>query len=269
VRSGQADVAGSVSPTAAAQASKAGTQVIRRTAVTAYPVVMRLDKAPFDNPRVREAVKLATDRRQLVDSVFGQYGQLGNDLITPADPSSPQLPQPARDLDRAKALMAEAGYGGGTAVTLHTTTAYPGMDATATLLAAQLEPIGLKVSVTVDPPESFWTQTYAQADFYVSYLGGIGFLDVSRIALRAASPTNETAWRNPGWEQALDAALAEADEGRRNQALGVLQQRLRDEGGYLVWGTGDGLDLVRPGVSGLPTGPGFARLFIDQVRATS
>lgn len=269
VRSGQADVAGSVSPTAAAQGESAGVQVVRRPAVTTYPVVMRLDQAPFDKPEVREAVKLATDRKQLTDTVFGAYGKVGNDLLTPGDPTSPRLAERNRDLDRARALMAQAGYAGGTSVTLHTTTAYPGMDSTATLLSAQLAEIGLKVAVQVDPPESFWTKTYAQAGFYVSYLGGIGFLDVSRIALRAASPTNETAWKNPSWERDLDAALAEPDAAKRAGALGALQATLRDEGGYLVWGVGDGLDLARAGVSGLPTGPGFARLFIDQVRITA
>lgn len=269
VRSGQADVAGSVSPAAAAQAERAGIQVVRRPAVTTYPVVMRLDRAPFDKPQVREAVKLATDRQQLTDTVFGAYGKVGNDLLTPADPSSPQLPQRVRDLDRARALMAEAGYQDGVEVALHTTTAYPGMDSAATLLAQQLAPIGLKVTVKVDPPESFWTKTYAHADFYVSYLGGIGFLDVSRIALRTASPTNETAWNRPDWERDLDAALADPDTARRTHAFGVLQTKLRTEGGYLVWGVGDGLDLSRPGIGGLPTGPGFARLFIDQVRITA
>ncbi|WP_199443056.1 ABC transporter substrate-binding protein [Umezawaea beigongshangensis] len=266
VLSGRADVAGSVSPTAAEQARGAGVQVVRRPGVTAYPVVMRTDRAPFDDPRVREAVKLAADRQQLLDTVFLGFGEIGNDLITPADPSSPDLPQRERDLDRARALLAEAGRGDGLSVELVTTTAYPGMDASATLLAQQLGEIGIDVSVRVEPQETYWTSVYAQSDFYVSYLGGIGFLDVSRIALRADSPTNETAWRRADWERDLDTALADPDPASSDRALGELQTRLRDEGGYLVWGTGDGLDLARPGVSDLPTGPGFARLFVDRVR---
>jgi peptide/nickel transport system substrate-binding protein len=36
----------------------------------------------------------------------------------------------------------------------------------------------------------------------------------------------------------------------------------------VVWGTGDGIDLTGPGVSGLPTGPGFHRLFVERVEVT-
>jgi peptide/nickel transport system substrate-binding protein len=266
VAAGQADVAGSVSPAAARQADAAGLTVVRRRAVTAYPVVMRLDRAPFDDARVRQAVRLAVDRRALLDTVFLGQGEVGNDLLTPADPTAPDVPQRERDVAEARRLLREAGHADGPAVTLRTTAAYPGMDTAATLLAEQLADIGMRVRVAVEPQDTFWTEVYAQADFYVSYLGGIPFLDVARVALLSTSPTNETAWHRPDWEAGFDAAMAEPDQAERDALLGELQRVLRDEGGYLVWGLGDGLDLARPGVTGLPTGPGFDRLFIDRVR---
>ncbi|MEV5539915.1 ABC transporter substrate-binding protein [Saccharopolyspora shandongensis] len=266
VAAGQADVAGSVNPATARQSEQDGLQVVHRPAVTVYPVVMRLDRAPFDDPRVREAIKLAVDRKQLVDTVFLGQGTVGNDLLTPADPTAPRSPQRQRDLDRARRLLAEAGHAGGLDLTLRTTTAYPGMDTAATLLADQLKAAGIRVRVQVEPQDTYWTQVYSQADFYVSYLGGIPFLDVARVALLSTSPTNETAWQRPDWDRSFDAALATPDEAGRGAQLGRLQQQVRDEGGYVVWGAGDGLDLARPQVTGLPTGPGFQRLFIDQVR---
>ncbi|MFR9722198.1 ABC transporter substrate-binding protein [Streptomyces sp. MS19] len=266
VAADQADVAGSVSPAAATQAESGGLVVVRRPAVTLYPLVMRLDRAPFDDPRVPQAVKLAVDRQQLLDTVFLGQGRLGNDLLSPADPTTPDVPQRERDLDEARRLLRAAGHADGLDITLRTTTAYPGMDTAATLLADQLAAVDIRVQVAVEPPETFWTEVYAQADCYVSYLGGIPFLDVVRVALRSDSPTNETAWQRPDWEGDLDQALATADDSSRATALGALQETLRDEGGYLVWGVGDGLDLAGPGVAGLPTGPGFQRLFIDQAR---
>ncbi|MCI2419788.1 ABC transporter substrate-binding protein [Saccharopolyspora sp. K220] len=269
VAAGQADVAGSVHPATTRQSEQDGLQVVHRPAVTVYPVVMRLDRAPFDDPRVREAIKLAVDRKQLVDTVFLGQGTVGNDLLTPADPTSPMLPQRQRDLGRARQLLTAAGHPDGLDLTLRTTTAYPGMDTTATLLADQLKTVGIRIQVRVEPQDTFWTQVYSQADFYVSYLGGIPFLDVARVALLSNSPTNETAWHRPDWDLGFDAALATLDEAGRNARLRGLQQQVRDEGGYLVWGVGDGLDLARPQVAGLPTGPGFQRLFIDQVRVNA
>ncbi|MEU3271220.1 ABC transporter substrate-binding protein [Saccharomonospora sp. NPDC006951] len=269
VASGQADVAGSVNPAAARTAEREGLRVVHRQGVTVYPLVMRLDSEPFDDERVREAVKLAVDREQLLDTVFLGQGAQASDLLTPADATAPELPARTRDLDRARELLAEAGHGDGLDLTLKTTTAYPGMDDTATLIAEHLKPIGVNVTVDVVPQDTYWTEVYAQEPFYVSYLGGISFLDVARVALLPDSPTNETAWGDNGWAERFDEAMAEKDEPKRAELLGALQRELAEDGGYVVWAAGDGLDLARPGVSGLPTGPGFQRLFIDQVRLGS
>lgn len=268
VLSGQADLAGGVAPATARQAGESGSaEIITRPGGTMYPFVMRLDTAPFDDPRVRSAVRLAADRQALLDTVFLGYGQLGNDLITPRDPSSPGgLPQRTRDLERARGLLVEAGYPDGVDVTLHTTTSYPGMEAAATVFAEQLAAIGMRARVEVAPPDTYFVDVFAQEPFYVGFFGGIPFLDVARVSLAADSPTNETAWRRPDWEAALDAALAIADEDQRRAQLGELQRVLRDEGGYVVWALGDDLKLAAPGVGGVPTGPGFNAVFLDQVR---
>jgi peptide/nickel transport system substrate-binding protein len=267
VLSGQADLASSVPGTAARQAEgRSDVQVQRRAGATMYPVVMRTDTAPFDDPRVREAVKLAVDRQQLLDTAFLGYGSLGNDLITPLDPSSPTgLPQRARDVERAKALMAEAGLAGGVDITLDTSTAYPGMDTTATLLAQQLAAIGFRITVDVRAPDTYFSTVYGQEPFYVSFLGGIPFLDVVRVALTPGSPTNETAWDVPSWNTGLTTALADPDATTRVAQLGALQTQLRDEGGYVIWGVGDRIDLAAPGVTGVPDGVGFAPSFVDQL----
>jgi peptide/nickel transport system substrate-binding protein len=268
VMSGQVDVAGSVAPALAKRADGRGDlQVVRRPGVTTYPFVMRLDRKPFDDPRVREAIKLAADRKALLDTAFLGYGSVADDLIAPKDPSSPTGITPRqRDVARAKELLAQAGHTRGLKVTLHTTTLYPGMDTAATLFAKQLAEIGVTAEVKMNPPDTYFTTVWAKKDFYTGYFGGIPFFDIGRVALLSQSPTNETAWRRLPWDKAFGQALGVGDEQERNRRLGVLQREVRDEGGYVVWGTGDGLDLARKGIEGLPTGPGFGRLFIDQVR---
>ncbi|MGF1662582.1 MAG: ABC transporter substrate-binding protein [Kineosporiaceae bacterium] len=267
VLSGQADLAGAVPPAAAEGLTDDGIQVVSRPGATLYPLVMRTDTPPFDDPRVRQAVRLVLDREQLLDTVFLGYGDVGNDLLTPQDPSSPaDLEQRQRDVDEARRLMAEAGLTDGVDVTLHSTTAFPGMDTAATLVAQQVAEIGIRAQVELAPPDTYFVDVYAQEPFYVSYLGGIPFLDVVRVALTPGSPTNETAWDDPQWSADLDAALAEPDAETRRALLADLQTRLRDEGGYAVWALSDRLDLAAPGVTGVPEGIGFASGFVDQVQ---
>ncbi|GGU91369.1 solute-binding protein [Actinomadura cremea] len=267
VISGQADVAGSIAPATAKQvAGNADLRVVHRPAVTMYPFVMRLDREPFDDPRVRTAVKLAADREELLAKVFLGFGKIGNDLLTPADPSSPKdVPQRERDVARAKALLTEAGHPDGLDLTLATTTSYPGMDTAATLLAQQLGEAGITVKVRNEPPDTYWTDVFAKSAFYTGYFGGIPFTDVARVSLLGDAPTNETAWKRPEWDEAYRDAMGVADENERRRRLGELQRELRDDGGYLVWGAGDGLDLAAAGVRGLPTGAGFGSVFIDRV----
>ncbi|MEV1002466.1 ABC transporter substrate-binding protein [Nonomuraea sp. NPDC050202] len=265
--SGQVDLAGGVPATLAKQQEgNSAVRLLRRPGATLYPLVMRMDTKPFDDLRVRRAVRLALDRQQLLDTVFLGYGEVGNDLITPKDPTSPAtLQQRTRDLAQARKLMSEAGLADGVDLTLHTTTAYPGMDSAATLIAQQLAGIGMRVKVAVEPADTYFSAVYARKPFYISYLGGIPFLDVVRVALTPGSPTNETAWKDRTWSAELDKALAEPDDTERHALLGDLQARLRDQGGYAIWALSDRLDLARAGLSGVPEGIGFASAFIDQV----
>jgi peptide/nickel transport system substrate-binding protein len=268
VMSGQADVAASVSPATARQvANNRDLAVVHRPAVTMYPFVMRLDRKPFDDPRVREAIKLATDRQELLDKVFLGFGKVGNDLLTPADPASPaDVPQRPRDIARTKELLGQAGYANGLKLSLSTTTSYPGMDTAATLFARQLGEAGIKVQVRMEPPDTYWTRVFAQKDFYTGFFGGIPFIDVARVSLLGDAPTNETAWKRPGWDEAYAAAMGTRDEQARRRKLGALQLQVRDEGGYVVWGVGDGLDLTSSRIADLPSGPGFESIFIERAR---
>lgn len=266
VTSGQADVAGSVSPVAAKVAeSDRRLAVVRRSGAVAYPFVMRLDRAPFDQPGVREAIKLGADRTALVDTVFLGYGTVGGDVPAPVEKGRSADPQRSRDVARARQLLAEAGHPDGLRLTLHTTTSYPGMNTAATLLAEQLKEIGVDVEVRQDPPDTYWTEVYAKQDFYTGYSGGVPFADFARVALVSGSPVNETAWRRPEFDAALAAAQATDDEAKRADELTALRTQVAREGGYLVWGFGDGLDLVSAKVRDLPTGLGFGRLRIAKV----
>ncbi|MCP3016870.1 ABC transporter substrate-binding protein [Nocardiopsis dassonvillei] len=269
VASGQADVAGSVAPVSAQQYEESDeVQVVTRPAGVNYPLVMDLEAEPFDDPGVREAVKLSLDRERLVETVFLGYGEPGTDVLNPDAPFAPDLDPVERDLDRARELLEEAGHADGVELTLHATNSYPGMEEAATLVAEQLAEAGIDVEIEVGAPDTYWTEVWNVEPFYLNSLGGNGFVDFARMSLLSDGPVNETAWNVPEWDADFTGALATEDEEERHAMLADLQERVADDGGYVVWGTGDGIDLTGPGVSGLPTGPGFHRLFVERVEVT-
>lgn len=66
------------------------------------------------DPRVRQALELAIDRQALVQVAFeGEY-QPGNQSVPPGNPFYvPALPVPARDVEKARALLKQAGFANG------------------------------------------------------------------------------------------------------------------------------------------------------------
>lgn len=255
VTSGEVDVAANVSPAAAKTAERTGNLVVsKRPGATTYPMLMRLDKAPFDRPEVRRAVKLAVDRQALVDGVLLGYGTTGGDV-----PGS-DVPPPARDVAEARRVLSSVG-----GVVLHTTTAYPGMVSAATLLATQLGEAGLKVEVRQHPPETYWTQVYTVEPLAMGYYADVPFPVWVRQTSLSTSAFNETGWKKPEFDAEFAAAMAVVDQAQRDARLKKLRERMAADGGWLVWGFGDGLDVSAPAVHGLPTGTGFARIFLDGV----
>ncbi len=84
------------------------------------PFTMRVDVAPFDDVRVRQAMRLIVDRQQMIDQTLSGYGSLGNDMYAPLDVAyASDLPQREQDIDQAKSLLAEAGAGGAAGRAVH------------------------------------------------------------------------------------------------------------------------------------------------------
>nr|WP_277605813.1 ABC transporter substrate-binding protein [Glycomyces sp. L485] len=256
--SGALDVAAGVSPAAAkAAVAEGGLELVRRTGAETAPLLMRLDAAPFDDPQVRRAVKLALDRPAMVEQVYLGYGTVGNDMIKLADPSVPADAEPVEhDLDQARDLLAEAGHPDGFAIDLHTTTAYPSMLTAATVAAQQLGEIGIDVTVEEHSPSTYWSEAYTVESFTVGYYTDTPFATTVRQTTLTTSAFSDTGWSDEDFDAAFAAAMATVDDQARNDALGELHHRMAAEGGWAVWGFGDGLDLRTSAVEGLPEGPG-------------
>jgi peptide/nickel transport system substrate-binding protein len=110
-----------------------------------YGIVLNVTRRPFDNPRVREAIKWAIDRQRFVDTVLGGEGEV---WCTPwprhSIAYSADLARTCGfDLDRAKRLLTEAGYSNGFDATYTTSTT----DDLAPIVAADLAKLGVRVRI--------------------------------------------------------------------------------------------------------------------------
>ena len=104
-------------------------------------------KSPWSDPRVRKAASLAIDRKALADVHMPGVEGIGG-IAMPGDPLGIQLPVDPYDPEKAKKLLAEAGYPKG----FHGGKFYPyqsGMWAWGEFIATNWKPVGINVDIVL------------------------------------------------------------------------------------------------------------------------
>ena len=107
-------------------------------------------KAPLDNEKVRQALSLATDRQEILDIVWSGEGLISGPVAPSMGDWSvdvESLDLYKRNIEKAKALLAEAGHPNGFDITITTASSYPDMVDTAQLLQQQWKEIGVNATI--------------------------------------------------------------------------------------------------------------------------
>lgn len=135
-------------------------------------IVMNARHKPFDDVRVRQAVKLADNRRLVMKSAYQNHGVLTSD--TPA-PSTDQFYPPSlgirgQETAQAKSLLKQAGYPNGLQLTLYTSDLLGGMVDMAVAFAQSVGSAGIHVSVKQHPAATYFEQIWLQQAFYTSWV---------------------------------------------------------------------------------------------------
>src|SRR5690625_7993885 len=106
-----------------------------------------MEKEPFDDERVRQAISMAIDKDQIIDGIYDGFGEPAIGPIPPDvlgyDESVSGLDH---DLEKAKELLAEAGYEDGFSTTTWTNDDSERVD-TAKNVAAPSTATGIEVTV--------------------------------------------------------------------------------------------------------------------------
>lgn len=107
-------------------------------------------KAPFDNPKVREAVAYAIDMPGLIPKVWMGSGKVASNSMPPTLMYSigGETKAKERDVEKAKALLKEAGYENGFDTTISTNERKQRVDM-ATIIKEQLKDVGINVTINV------------------------------------------------------------------------------------------------------------------------
>jgi peptide/nickel transport system substrate-binding protein len=227
------------------------------------PICMAIDLPPFNDVRVRQAMRLLVDRQGMLEQVASGYGFIGNDLYAPFDPGYDHaLPQRQQDIAQAKSLLKAAGQAN-LSVDLHTTPGAAGMVETATVFANQASAAGVKINVLNDP--NYYGNQYLKLAFSVDFWGTRAYLNQVQQGSLPNSPYNETHWppksgTGSNFESLYNQALATTDPAKRIQIEQEMQQIEYNIGGYIIPFFGGLIDAYAANVKGLKPSKGTLNL---------
>ncbi len=198
------------------------------------PICLRCDTAPFNDLRVRQALRLIVDREQIVRQVYGGHGRIGNDLFGALDVEyASDLPQRHQDIDQAKSLLKAAGKSD-LSLEIVTSEITSTLVPSAEVYAQQAKKAGLNVSVRKVDPASFFGSDFLKRPFTQDSWGNFPLVPVMSLTILPGAGDNETSWHDPRTDALMAQARAQLDKARRAELTHEIQKILYNEGGYII-----------------------------------
>ncbi|WP_259400451.1 ABC transporter substrate-binding protein [Roseovarius sp. SCSIO 43702] len=203
----------------------------------AITMPMHCDVAPFDNVDVRNALKLAINREELIEKITFGAATVGNDFHhSPAMPYFPEgIEQREYDPEQAKSLLKKAGMEG---LTVNFSTAdsiTTGAVDAAVLYAEHAKEAGITINVVREPNDGYWSDVWLEKPWCMVTWGARPTPDVMySLAYKEGADWNESHWVNDEFNKLLQQGKAELDQEKRKQIYHDMALLARNDGGTVI-----------------------------------
>jgi peptide/nickel transport system substrate-binding protein len=245
-------------------------RIIDIPASTHRQLHLRCDDGPMADKRVRQAIALSLNRPGLIHGLFQGRARLGNDSpFAPIYPSTdPTVPQRARDIGQARALMHAAGQGEGFETTL-TTERIQEIPDLAVLVQNACAEIGIRVNLRIEDGASYYgAAQFGRSDWLDSPMGitDYGHRGVPNVTLAAPYLSNG-AWnaahfKNAEYDRLVAAYVAALDLSTQRELAGRIQRLLLEETPVIIPYFYDYLAATGPTVTGVAVS-GMSQIFLQ------
>jgi peptide/nickel transport system substrate-binding protein len=187
-----------------------------------------MTRNPLKDARVRKALSHAINRQAIVERVMDGAATVASNLLPDGTPgTSDKLGVTPYDPERARRLLAEAGYPNGFQATLHATNdRYPNDERVAQAIAQFWTRIGVKTDVVTLPNASYFPQAARQAFSIMAAQYGADNVSYAYRALvntydrdRGLGTANRTRHSSPRGDALVAEALTTMDDEKRNDLL--------------------------------------------------
>jgi peptide/nickel transport system substrate-binding protein len=200
------------------------------------PVVMSTERKPFDDNRVRSALKLLLDREAIIKAIWQGRATVADDHPVPEiSPFYVALPQRTRDVARAKQLLADAGYPQGFGAEIWTSNERVGMQELAVAIQQMVAEAAIKLEVKTVPWSVFNSNVYKKEGLYINNWFGRATIDETLYPyFHSTGSWNEGKYSNPKLDKLLEEGRSSVDVGKRKEMYAEAQKVISDEGHYAV-----------------------------------
>ncbi|MBI1777124.1 MAG: ABC transporter substrate-binding protein [Proteobacteria bacterium] len=199
---------------------------------------VRADQKPFDDKRVRQALRLAIDTQKYLDVTLRDTGSTAeHHHVAPILPDYAKLPPFKQDVAKAKQLLAEAGFPNGIDLTISCRKEPSSEPQQVQALVEQWKAAGIRATVNIMPTAEYnkvWT------DVPVGFIGWahrpLGIMTLG-LAYRSGGSWNESHYSNPEFDKLLTEAEGTLDLEKRRAIMAKLEAILQDDGPIIqpVW----------------------------------
>ena len=203
----------------------------------AITMPMFCDQAPFDDVNVRNALKLAMNREEIIQKIAFGTAIPGNDFhVAPNMPYHPDdIPQRTFDPDQAKSLLKKAGAENLSVDLRVADSVYSGAVDLCVLYAEQAKQAGIDINVVREPNDGYYSDVWLKKPFCMVQWGARPTPDVMfSLAYKDDAAWNESHWQNERFNVLLRQAKAELDQAKRAEMYREMCQLARDDGGTII-----------------------------------
>jgi peptide/nickel transport system substrate-binding protein len=248
--------------------------VYRKTGLTSWYVGLNVDKKPFTDRRVRQALNYAVDKEAIVRDILKGTGIVSTGPLLPGTWAfEPNVKKYPHDVATAKRLLAEAGYPNGFAVDFWVPDSGSGMQAPvemSTVIQANLAAAGVKASLKTFEWGSYLGKVRAEAPamFALSWFLKSEDPDLSMYPLffsKNSPLPNRSNYNNPEVDQLLVQARQVADRGKRAELYRRVQRLIVEDAPWIFVDHEVQVVATRANVKGFKLHPSGFDLRVENV----
>lgn len=202
-----------------------------------YTFPMLTNASPFDDNNVRQALKYAINREELVEKILFGYGAIGNDHPIGRGQRffNEALEQKTFDPDRAKHFLKQAGVDDLRVRLSASDAAFPGAIDASLLILNSAKQCGITVEVSREPNDGYWSDVWQKKPWCASYMAGRPIEDLMfSLAYKSGVAWNEAFWSHERFDQLLTEARAELDEAKRREMYHEMQDIVANQGAVAI-----------------------------------